>query len=311
MADKSWERRTLLSYGSNFRIDVNNPQTTVGGSDIYNIYGITDEEDVCLMGLQQNGIFRIYNNKTVEIVGGQKAGENGIDIVIAGKNGDVLINADKNGRVRIRGKNVVIQADEDVDISAGRNVNIKSGSGRVLLGGNTLEKSGLKGNLLDPEQQWAFRVFENTGLPAGAFGDLLSGFSGITNIATQLAANPAAFGQVLSSSVIGGVTDAIGGAIPGGLGAAGDIIGGGLGNLGSNLTSGLGDFAGGLASDLTSNVAGDIASSLGGGLGDFAGGLVGDAAGDALGNLTDNLGSDLGSTISDIIKDNPTESEDD
>ena len=29
MSDKSWERRTLLSYGSNFRIDVNNPQTTV------------------------------------------------------------------------------------------------------------------------------------------------------------------------------------------------------------------------------------------------------------------------------------------
>ena len=166
MADKSWEARTLLSYGSQFRIDVNNPQVTVGGEDVYNIYGITDEEDVCLMGLQQNGIFRIYNNKTVEIVGGQKTSENGVDVIISGKNGDVIINADKNGRVRIRGKNIVLQVDEDVDITGGRNVNIKSGSGRVLLGGNTLEKSGLKGNLLDPEQNWAFRVFEGTGLPA-------------------------------------------------------------------------------------------------------------------------------------------------
>ena len=213
MSDKSWERRTLLSYGSNFRIDVNNPQTTVGGSDVYNIYGITDEEDVCLMGLQQNGIFRIYNNKTVEIVGGQKTSENGVDVVISGKNGDVIINADKNGRVRIRGKNIVIQADEDVDITGGRNVNIKSGSGRVLIGGNVLEKTGLKGNLLDPEQQWAWRVFEGTGLPGGEFSSLLSPFGGITDIATQLVANPAAFGQVLTGAVTDSIAGAVGGII--------------------------------------------------------------------------------------------------
>lgn len=271
MSDKSWEKRTLMSYGSQFRIDVNNPQTTVGGSDVYNIYGITDEEDICLMGLQQNGIFRIYNNRTVEIVGGQKTAENGIDIVIAGKNGDILINAEKNGRIRIRGKNIVLQADEDIDISGGRNVNIKSGSGRILLGGNTLEKNGLKGNLLDPEQHWAWRVYENTGLPGGSFPGLISGFSGISNIATQLAANPASFGQLITEGVIGGVTGALGGSLPDipGVGGIGDIIGSGLsGNL-----------------DL--------------------GELGGDLAQEALGNLTGSLGGDLGDTINDIIRDNP------
>lgn len=250
MSEKSWERRTLMSYGSNFRIDVNNPQTTVGGEDVYNIYGITDEEDVCLMGLQQNGIFRIYNNKTVEIVGGQKTSENGVDIVISGKNGDVIINADKNGRIRIRGKNVIIQADEDVDISGGRNVNIKAGSGRVLIGGNTLEKAGLKGNLLDPEQQWAWRVFEGTGLPGGEFSSLLSPFGGITDIATQLVANPASFGQVLTSAVTDSITGAVGGVL-------GDTVG--------DISS-IADLASGIAGgDILSNVSGltNVASQFG------------------------------------------------
>ncbi len=205
----NWEKRSLHSFGSNFRLDICNPQITTSGSQIYELYGVTDkEEDVSLIGLGEDGNFHLYNDKTIEIVGGQKASSNGIDILIQGKNGDVCINADRNGRVRIRAKDIVLQADEDVDIVAGRNINLKSGSGRVLISGNTLEKTGLKGNILDPSQEWAYRVYEGTGLPAGSFADLISPFSGITNLAGDLVKNPNLFAGFVEGAVSNAIASA-------------------------------------------------------------------------------------------------------
>lgn len=240
MSDQNWERRILQSYGSHFRLDVNNPQKTVGGEDVYNFYSVTDEEKVCLMGQSQDGLWRLYNDDRVEIVGGAKVVEDGVCVTIVGKNGDVVINADNNGRVRIRGQNVMIQADEDVNITAGRNVNIKSGSGRVLLSGNTLEKTGLKGNLLAPELQWAWRVFEGTGLPAGMFSQLLSPFSGITDLAGGIVSG-VGFGDAISGAVSGAISNATGGLV----GDLGNLTGG----LTSQLPGGLGDLADGAIDD--------------------------------------------------------------
>ena len=206
MANANWEKRNLTSWGANVRLDINNPTTTLGGNDVYNFYGITnEEEDSCLFGLQENGIWRLYNDRSIEIVGGQKGTESGIDVIIHGKNGDVCINADRNGRVRIRGKNVVVQADEDIDMVAGRNITLKSGAGRVCMQGNTLEEIGLKGNLLPEPLQWAWRVFEGTGFPGYAFAGLASPFSGITDLAGNIIKNP----NLLSGIVDGAVSNAI------------------------------------------------------------------------------------------------------
>lgn len=236
----NWERRILQSFGSHFRLDVNNPQTTVGGEDVYNFYSVTDEEKVCLVGHQQDGKYRIYNDDVLELVGGAKMDENGVNVVITGKNGDVVINADKNGRVRIRGQNITIQADEDVNIIAGRNATMSSGSGRVLLKGNTLEKTGLKGNLLEPNKQWAWRVFEGTGLPGGQFASLVSPFSGLTSLTGQLLSDPTAFSGFVQSSVQTAISGVTGGVI-----------------------SDLGSFTpeiplGGVVSDITSDITSQI-----------------------------------------------------
>lgn len=210
----NWEKRNLTSWGANVRLDINNPTTTLGGNDIYNFYGITnEEEDTSVFGLQENGIWRLYNDKTVEIVGGQKDTESGVDIVIQGKNGDVVINADRNGRVRIRGKNVIVQADEDIDMIAGRNITLKSGSGRILLKGNTLEEQGLKGNLLPDELQWAWRVYEGTGLPGGQFSKLIGDFGGIGDLAGNLLSNPASFASFVEGSINTAVSEATGGLV--------------------------------------------------------------------------------------------------
>jgi hypothetical protein len=99
--------------------------------------------------MTEGGIYRIYNDRCIEITGGIKNQESpGVDIIISGKNGDICITAERNGKVRIKGKNIMIQADEDVDIKAGRNINLTSGSGRILLKANKADVSGLTGNLV-------------------------------------------------------------------------------------------------------------------------------------------------------------------
>lgn len=206
---KNYERRILQSYGSRYRLDIQNPEPDVGGPEVFNQQATTDEDETLSVGLNQKGLYHIYNDNSIEIVAGAKSNVDGVDIVIAGKHGDVVINAEENGRIRIRGKGVTIQADEDLTLIGGRNVNIKSGSGRVLLSGNTLEKDGLKGNLLEPQQEWAYRVFDGTGLPADKFSSLSSGFSGVTDLAGDLVKSPDQFASFIGdavSSAIGGIT---------------------------------------------------------------------------------------------------------
>lgn len=144
---ENWERRDIWSIGPKFRIDTNNPQMGSMGTNVYSLYAVTDEKNVNLCGFTESGNYRIWNDRTIEIIGGNKESTDGVDIVISGLNGDVTITACRNGTVRIKGKNVVIEADEDIDLKAGRNINV-NGKARVLLRGNECDADGLIGNLV-------------------------------------------------------------------------------------------------------------------------------------------------------------------
>ena len=68
----------------------------------------------------------------------------------------------------------MIEADEDIDLKAGRNVTVNSGSGRILLKGNKADVNALTGNLIPHGLDFGFQVF------SGSFvgGDVLeSAFS--------------------------------------------------------------------------------------------------------------------------------------
>lgn len=145
--NQNWERRDICSFGPKFRIDTNNPQMGGNGTNVYAMYGVTDNKDVSFTGLTECGTYRIWNDRTIEFIAGNKDSSDGVDIVIAGMSGDITITAMRNGAVKIKGKNIVIEADEDIDLKAGRNINI-NGKSRVLLKGNTCETSGLLGNLV-------------------------------------------------------------------------------------------------------------------------------------------------------------------
>ena len=118
----NWENRQQINLGPKFRIESNNPQVGFQGPGVYDIYGNNDQGDVSLMGMTEGGTFRLYNDRTIEIVGGQNTERGGVDICITGMKGSILITAMENGDVRILGNNIVMEAKTDIKFKAGANV---------------------------------------------------------------------------------------------------------------------------------------------------------------------------------------------
>jgi len=139
-------KRQLISFNPNFRIDTASPQMGLNGTDVYKIYGVTDSGDnQSSISLSSGGLMSIYNDHSLQISGGTKNEEGREDIVIIGNNGNVSISA--NGMVRIYATNIMIESEEDIHFKAGRNINIKSGSGRIMIDGQSIDVKGTSGNL--------------------------------------------------------------------------------------------------------------------------------------------------------------------
>jgi hypothetical protein len=146
--NQNWEGRTIDSRGPSFRIDVANPQMGSDGSNVYMMYSVTDNKDVNLCALTQGGTYQIHNDKTLDITAGMTNNDGAVDIKISSVKGDICITANRNGQVKIKGSSIVIQADEDLDLIAGRNINI-NGKNRVLIKANDISIDGIVGNLIE------------------------------------------------------------------------------------------------------------------------------------------------------------------
>lgn len=160
--NENWEARNFWSFGPKYRLDVSNPEMGGDGASVYKWYAVTENDDVQLTTLTEGGTYRIHNDKTIEMVAGGSNPEKSVDIVISSIKGDINITCEGNGLVRIKGSSVMIQADEDIDLDAKRNVNISSGSGEIKLNGNKVEVDGLSGNLVESTiGSFLQKVFEN------------------------------------------------------------------------------------------------------------------------------------------------------
>ena len=73
---QNWQGRSFVCFGPKFRLDMNNPQMGLNGTDVYSFYGVTNNGDVSVTGLTEGGLYKIYNDQSIEIVGGQKASAN-------------------------------------------------------------------------------------------------------------------------------------------------------------------------------------------------------------------------------------------
>jgi|TARA_R100000030_G_scaffold65367_2_gene49802 hypothetical protein len=128
MALPNFERRQFQSFGPNFRIDSGNPNVGFNGSSVYDLYGNTDSGDVSLMGMCQGGIYHFYNDRTIEIIGGQNNGRGSVDVCITGMKGSVVISAMENGDVRVSGKDIIFDAKKNIKFKCGENFTVDAGN---------------------------------------------------------------------------------------------------------------------------------------------------------------------------------------
>ena len=85
MAEQNWYRRFVESYGPNFRIDINNPQMGYSGAHVYDIYGVTDQDEKANISLDHNGKLKFNSDRTIEIVAGEQQSRDGnrdVDILM-------------------------------------------------------------------------------------------------------------------------------------------------------------------------------------------------------------------------------------
>ena len=186
--DQNWEARDIDSRGSKFRIDVNNPQEGTDGPNAYIQYGVTENRDRQFSALSESGIYRLHNEKSMEIVAGSKNSKSDQTIKLESASGDITITVLENGQIKIRGSSIVLQADDDINISAGRNVTIKAGQ-RILLKALKADASALVGNLVHSIGSWIERIFAPT------------------MVGTDYLRNPPADDKFLKKPVVPGVGD--------------------------------------------------------------------------------------------------------
>ena len=197
MSEQNWGRRVVDSRGGHFRIETGSPRQGRDGPEPTKIYSSNDNGEVFLIAHGHGtGLGRISSDKSIEINAGDKNDPNSIDIRVSAATGDITITASR-GRIRLHGKDIMLTADRDVDINAGRNINLHSSCGRILLDANTAQVKALRGNLV-PET-WGARITKNSFIPD----------STLAKIFAPLAQS------VISGAAAGSFNGVIGGALKG------------------------------------------------------------------------------------------------
>tara|TARA_R100000149_G_scaffold38716_1_gene14924 strand:+ start:294 stop:893 length:600 start_codon:yes stop_codon:yes gene_type:complete len=165
MAEKpnqNWEQRVIDSRGPKYRLDVNNPQMGADGPNTYLQYAVTDNKDKQFSALSESGVYRLHNERTIEVVAGSKNSASDVGVKISSVEGDITITVMGNGQVKISGSSVIVQADEDIDLKSGRNITLNAAS-TITLNGIKVQAKGLIGNLIERTVgSFIQRVFQPT-----------------------------------------------------------------------------------------------------------------------------------------------------
>jgi hypothetical protein len=267
------------------------------GSDVYNLYANTESGDKSVIGMTEGGITHVYGDRTIEIVGGEKNPEGSVDIFITGLHGSIVINALENGDVCIKGRNIHMEAKEDITIKAGNNIKIQA---KNILELGPGKKGYCKFTETTKRPNWhaicgyqenlvgraglglrAESLFNaGAGLASLAAGGPLAsaaasavanvGASAVSDLASGKVPGPASLATNLASSALSSVPGAdLIGKVPGGQ----SIVG-----AATNVLAGGGLAPGAIASNIAGNVVQNIPGSLVGTAGEVLGNPVGAVA---------------------------------
>ena len=124
--NQNWQKRQYDSFGPHFRIETANPELGLVGNVAYNLYGYSDSKDVSNLGMMGDGQFQIMADQCITIAGGASVDGGGLCVNIIGTKGDVAISAEKNGDVRIKGRNIFLDASENIELTTGGKIELDS-----------------------------------------------------------------------------------------------------------------------------------------------------------------------------------------
>ena len=107
------------------------------GAVVYDLLGSGKDGNTSTVGMTDGGLYHMYNDQCIEIMGGNKVDGGGVCVNIVGANGDVTITAMSNGDVKVTGANIILDADKNVEINAGGDFRVNA-SNSVNMSSNTM-----------------------------------------------------------------------------------------------------------------------------------------------------------------------------
>ena len=182
---KGNDARVLDVFGPNLLIETNGP-VGLGGGAAYQIYSVNDKDYKWQQALHQSGLATMEADGSLEIQTGSKNKEGDVSYVAMAHNGDMAITAE-NGWVRIYGRNIVLQAADELHLQ-GNTVKIGNKANETLIFGRRIELGDAKQTkeVVVPQGRRITRESGNIFLKASKCG--LSGIGGMA-IASFITSN--------------------------------------------------------------------------------------------------------------------------
>ena len=176
--NENWQERNYEAFTPNVKLDCNNPQEGFSGPIVYNMLASSKGGQQSSYGMTEGGLFHIYNDQCIEIVGGKKVGGGGVCLNIVGSSGDVWITALSNGDVRVTGTNIMLDAARDLTINAGSNFSVKAN--KINMSSNECYIKAPRGKISVRDVSWSGTVFSGTSVPASMYswGKNMTDFKG-------------------------------------------------------------------------------------------------------------------------------------
>ena len=155
-----------------FKFQTGNPTYGYGGGTIFS-QQMEQNDQTAAITLTEDGQLNFFNDDTITITGGNTK-TSGECINIVGANGGVTITAMKNGTVKIKGRNIQIDADENINIESKKNVRIH-GKSSIYFDTPNLATNALTGNLAPRNVTLGGIAFRGTKVGQGAISNAFTG----------------------------------------------------------------------------------------------------------------------------------------
>ena len=189
-----------FNRNTNCIVESGNPTVGFGGGTVFQ--RVTEQNDqTTSCSITEDGQYNLFVDDTITLVGGATK-DGGTCFNIVGKNGDVTITAERNGDIKIKGSNILIDADDNINITSRKSVTIK-GSNSIFFDTPNLNTNAMTGNLAPRSVTFGGLVFRGTKVGANAISDAFTGgaLESVQSVAQGKALEAAKQLKTLSGSI--------------------------------------------------------------------------------------------------------------